>query len=310
MYDLTPFLTTISSISATILAILGGFITSKIIAIKSERNAVVHKLKNIAEELKIHNSEKAQLEKENHQADALEFIKKYRQRLFAGSTISKVYAIEVQPVLQMNTLKEYWDKALIVSKECLELSKLSETTYNIDGVPCQLECKYKNCFFEYEVCKITVGTFVTEDYRSLIPYMKNKEIINKQDALIRMLELQEEQLYAQTSLLGVPFQIIRGLTIFVLFSAFCIIAPLYLTPFATDNIDIVKVVKQVVIIVFSMHLVFIVGYFVDLLRWPDKPKNNYKDKEWQKLILKYAKDNIQNATDKKSAIEEDVNGQE
>ncbi len=37
MCDLTPMLTTISSCSATIVAILGGFISSKLISINTEK---------------------------------------------------------------------------------------------------------------------------------------------------------------------------------------------------------------------------------------------------------------------------------
>ena len=46
-YDLTAVLTTIAAASASIVAILGGFIASKLIAISSERSAVLDHLKQM-----------------------------------------------------------------------------------------------------------------------------------------------------------------------------------------------------------------------------------------------------------------------
>ena len=57
-YDLTAVLTTIAAASASIVAILGGFIASKLIAISSERSAVLDHLKQINKELVFHVSER------------------------------------------------------------------------------------------------------------------------------------------------------------------------------------------------------------------------------------------------------------
>ena len=57
-HDLTTVLTTIAAASASIVAILGGFIASKLIAISSERSAALERLKQINEELAFHVSER------------------------------------------------------------------------------------------------------------------------------------------------------------------------------------------------------------------------------------------------------------
>lgn len=57
-YDLTAVLTTIAAASASIVAILGGFIASKLIAISSERSAALDRLKQVNEELNFRVSER------------------------------------------------------------------------------------------------------------------------------------------------------------------------------------------------------------------------------------------------------------
>lgn len=57
IYDLTPLLTTIAAASASIVAILGGFIASKLISISTERDAVSSKISEV-EQRKIRRSEK------------------------------------------------------------------------------------------------------------------------------------------------------------------------------------------------------------------------------------------------------------
>lgn len=47
VYDLTTVLTTIASASASIVAILGGFIASKLITISSERAAALDRVKKL-----------------------------------------------------------------------------------------------------------------------------------------------------------------------------------------------------------------------------------------------------------------------
>ena len=53
MYDLTTVLTTIAACSASIVAIVGGFIASKLIAINTERDEVNTRISELDEEIEM-----------------------------------------------------------------------------------------------------------------------------------------------------------------------------------------------------------------------------------------------------------------
>ena len=59
MYDLTSILVTISAASASFVAILGGFIASKLLSINGARDAVKEDLENLHNELDFLQSENA-----------------------------------------------------------------------------------------------------------------------------------------------------------------------------------------------------------------------------------------------------------
>ena len=53
IYDLTTLLTTIASISASFVAILGGFIASKLISISENRSSTLDKLRSRDKEISV-----------------------------------------------------------------------------------------------------------------------------------------------------------------------------------------------------------------------------------------------------------------
>ncbi len=73
-YDLTSLLTTISSASASFIAILGGLVASKLLTISSERDAVLTKISELDKEISVKEVQKNTLQKENEDSDALDFI--------------------------------------------------------------------------------------------------------------------------------------------------------------------------------------------------------------------------------------------
>lgn len=62
MYDLTSVLTTIAACSASIVAIIGGFIASRLISINADRDEVNTRLSETEEELSLHQEECAQIQ--------------------------------------------------------------------------------------------------------------------------------------------------------------------------------------------------------------------------------------------------------
>ena len=61
MYDLTTVLTTIAACSASIVAILGGFIASKLITINAERDEVNTRIAELDEEIDFFTEERDML---------------------------------------------------------------------------------------------------------------------------------------------------------------------------------------------------------------------------------------------------------
>ena len=100
-YDLTAVLTTIAAASASIVAILGGFIASKLIAISSERSAVLDHLKQINKELEFHVSERDKIQAENDEDDALDFIRDAIDDLYADNSLENVYLNVDHPGISM-----------------------------------------------------------------------------------------------------------------------------------------------------------------------------------------------------------------
>ena len=83
-YDLTAFLTTVAASSASIVAILGGFIASKLITISGERDALLVKLNSIEEELRYKSAELDNRRKENDICDAISFIPLKSYKLYSN----------------------------------------------------------------------------------------------------------------------------------------------------------------------------------------------------------------------------------
>lgn len=75
MYNLTDTLTTIVACSASIVAILGGFIASKLIAINAERDEVNTRISEIDEEIEFFTKERNLHQAELDEDDALNFVK-------------------------------------------------------------------------------------------------------------------------------------------------------------------------------------------------------------------------------------------
>lgn len=64
MYELTPLLTTVAGCSATIIAIIGGFMVRKLIAMSTERHEISSRLAEMDEEIRYKTGRTAQLDEQ------------------------------------------------------------------------------------------------------------------------------------------------------------------------------------------------------------------------------------------------------
>lgn len=296
-YDLTAVLTTIAAASASIVAILGGFIASKLIAISSERSAALERFKQINEELDFHISERKKIQAENDEDDALDFIRDTIDDLYDGNSLENVYLSVDHPGISIDHLKPYWDRAVTLNEKYREQIDKHDTL-NEDCIPESLLLAVKEDDFGYEVL-LALGKKQKKKIRALererekinnpfgialpdisdyvvdIPavtgngyvYHKNCDAIQEQDSAIALLGLHKKQCNEQIQTLKKPRGMKLGLVIFALFTICCIIAPLIASPFATESYKAFVIVKAVFLGLFGIGLISIFGYLVYLLKW-------------------------------------------
>lgn len=298
-HDLTTVLTTIAAASASIVAILGGFIASKLIAISSERSAALERLKQINEELAFHVSERDKFQAENDEDDALGFIRDAIDDLYNGIPLETVYSNVDHPRVSMETLKPYWDRAVTLKEQFLE--KLNQRdTLTEDYIPESLLLDVKEDDFGYEVLRALgrkqkekiraserasarasspfgftipdINDLVMTDVMADVPvsgysYQKNCDSIQEHKSAIALLNLQKKQCEEQISTLKKPRGMGIGLLIFALFTILCIIIPLGCSPFSTDSYKAFIIAKSVFLGLFVIGLIAIFGYLVYLLKW-------------------------------------------
>lgn len=299
LYDLTTVLTTIAAASASIVAILGGFIASKLIAISGERSAALERLKQINEEMEFHISERDKIQAENDEDDALDFIRAAIDDLWAGNSLENVYSNVDHPNISSECLKPYWDRAEMLKEQFREQVEKKDAL-NDDYIPEKLILAVKEDDFGYEVllalgkklkkriraaerarekASNPFGIVMTDisDYEfntSAISaggyvYRKNYEAIQAQNAAIALLELQKKQCNEQIQVLKKPRGMKSGLVIFALFTVFCIIMPLAFSPFSVNSHRAFIITKIVFLILFSAGLLAIFVYLLYLLKWDE-----------------------------------------
>ncbi|MEE1369168.1 MAG: hypothetical protein UF405_02355 [Acutalibacteraceae bacterium] len=298
-YDLTTVLTTIAAASASIVAILGGFIASKLIAISSERSAAWDRLRQINEELEFHIAERDKIQAKNDESDALDFIQTAIDDLWAGNSLENVYSNVDHPDISIECLKPYWDRAVILKEQFQEQVK-KQGQLNGDYIPTSLIFTVREDNFGYEILR-ALGKKLKKRIRAAerarekasnpfglvtpdigdyefdtssvsgggYAYHKNCEAIQEESAAIALLELQEKQCTEQIQALKKPRGMKSGLVIFALFTVFCIIVPLAFSPFSVNSYLAFIITKIVFLVLFSVGLLAIFSYLTYLLKWDD-----------------------------------------
>lgn len=280
--ELTSLLTTIASASASFVAILGGFIASKLIAVNGERDAVESRLQELKYEIELKQKECASLQEGITADDALDFIRDHASSVANLDELSAVYEEDEQHLLEYDELEPYWDAAIELAKR---FHALCETTneLNDDDIPCELAAEVKGTFFDYEVCK----AIAEEVYPRRLPrfpnmsvnagawYERDKQRIYNLRLEIASLRIHEEQYKEQRNGLKKPKGMKRGLAIFALFSLFNIIQPLILSTVSLTTAKEYNTVRFVSIIFLLIGLIATFWYLAWMLRWkPEKEDAN------------------------------------
>lgn len=287
MHDLTIIFTTIAACSASVVAILGGLIASKLISLNTERDEIQTRLLEISNEIAFHQKEKDCAQTELDEDDALDFIVENIAKVIDESTLDTAYREENRPRIEKDVLRPYWTKAqniLHLLYDDMEQHK-GEEDYpeNDDKIPVTVVQALKGNF-EYDICKEIVqyfnahsggfsnilGSISTHQLprvTSGLWYSKTQERVNNSQYQIDWLAVQQRQLATRKNALKHP----KGMKIgFILFSAFSltnIVLPLILSPFLTKSLIVFNVVKLSAIGLFVVGMTAMLAYLIYLLRW-------------------------------------------
>lgn len=286
MYDLTTILTTIAACSASIVAILGGFIASKLIAINAERDEVNTRISELDEEIEFFTEERDMLQEQLNEDDALDFISENIAYIVNRCSLDDAYKEEERPRLEKEVLQPYWDRAEKTHSQYRAIVKKTIDNYeeNDDGVPVEA-AKVFTQDFEYAVCKKICEHI--EDKSSpfaalrrgldvTIPagrwYADTQEKVISADNKITYLTLQQKQQYTRLKALKKPKGMKLGLALFALFSAANIVYPLSLSPYVTENYKCYLQTKLLTVSLFAVGLSLMMMYLVYLLHWSKRKK--------------------------------------
>lgn len=150
--DYTSFFYSIAGCSATIIAIIGGFIASKLISISSDRDVILDKIKEIDDELGMKTRQHKEIMQKLNDDDAYDFVRDNISMLLDNRSIDVVYKTEEKPRLDYFIMEKYWSRALEIYEEIANLDEDIFIKINSDKVPVVLANKYTNDF-DYNVCK-------------------------------------------------------------------------------------------------------------------------------------------------------------
>lgn len=232
---ISSLLLTIAGASASFVAILGGFIASKLISLNSERDSTQSKLKQLRYE-KLHaTEERNMLRHALDEEDALSYIHNHIEAIADGCSLEDVYEEDELQTIDFKTLLPYWEKAQIYIELFEERLQQDNCQLNSDFIPCDLAEEYNCDIFAYKFLMI-YATLGFSDYIEVHKtisdpewHAKTRQQILSANTKAAVLDIQEQVCQMDLERLQKPSGMKLGLLIFALFSVFNIILPLFLS---------------------------------------------------------------------------------
>ncbi len=285
MYDLTSFLTTISAGSASFVAILGGLIAQKVIDINNERTAVEEEIKELQERKILLEDEIANREDWMEEDNAISFIGRHPKELLQGEDFSKAADLEdMSGYEDLESLDAYWKKAQKVLAQYAE--EVDKPYYNLVKAVqkvitdadiseafitsiCEIIKDHFRAYYHNDGLTTTSQFIVTPAALSKIngygvseaTYQQWANEKSKIEVELNAVELQIKQFEDRKRRLNVPKEMKKGFWIFGLFIACCVLLPLVLTPFVTENYLGFMVVKIIGLLVFGVGLFSVLNLY-------------------------------------------------
>lgn len=290
--SLTTMLTTISTASASFVAILGGFVASKLLSVNGEREAVARQITDLTAQIDQKQSRKEYYRYRVNEHDAISFIVEHINELNDSSCLLDIYDFDDPPEISIEDLQPFWDKALAFKESIVARGGASETGHE-DETPLSIADQIKDDSFLKELSSSLIQKVQEENQRKSwmehspyqlpppsIPYIPLKwyndcwDKINGLSWEIEQLELQKKLLKQRESELYTPQGIKLGLWVFALFSVFNIVLPLTQCNVVFQNRWCYYAVMLFFLGTFMLGLAATFIYLVTMLKWHPRIKDS------------------------------------
>lgn len=281
--DLSLF-STISSASASFVAIIGGLIASKLITINGERESIEARILELDELIEMKSKEEASIGQQLDEDDALDYITDHIDDIADKTSLADVYETDKPQRLEFEILEEYWNIAIGLYEK-FQKANIDGCEVNDDDIPIELATEFAEDDFMYSLCEkfakmesgaawiltksLSVTAAHTDWYNG-----KRKE----QNAILReldVLKLQKEQAVRQKNALVKPPHMKLGLIIFAGIIVFCILLPLLFMKLIPHYPNIQSCAETTCLIFATIGLLSTIFYMGRLLQW----KHNKTDKK-------------------------------
>lgn len=300
MFDLTSLLTTIAGSSATLAAIIGGFIVSKLIALNTERAEIKIRIQEVDEEIAFRDKKIIEMRQSVVEDDAIDFITEHVDELIDEISLDAVYSkIERRPELGKEELDQYWNRARDVIRKLREFIVKNGYHPNDDSIPSGFAVALPD--FEYQICESVMDAMkkrlkssspktsyggildmASLDFGFSMPrikgywYQKTKDDMHVNLGHLEWLQVQKRQLETRQKALKQSKGIMSGLLVFLIVVLVGVLAPLTAVPLVVDDYQTMLKAKWLYVTLFLVTLSIVFWYFIDLVRWKDSTANKMK----------------------------------
>lgn len=283
VYDFTTQLSTIASCSGTFIAIIGGLVANKVIALSTEKKSAQNRIKQIDDEYKKCEKRIKELSEWLDDYDAEEYVGENLDSLLELKELSEVYIDTPDNSMGYDDLLPYWNKSLTAVKLLKDSVQDVSVWGNLDtnGVPKVIIDKLDK--FQYSICsqfhianeygelKVYRPTFAVTTSAMLVErYNQNASDLEKYTDRMAVL-LTEQMLLTPKAEMLVDTSTKKGMLIFGITALLNVILPVIFMLFnPTNSLCWYNTERIISVILFIIGMITMCSYIYSL--FPKKEK--------------------------------------
>jgi len=254
--DLNGLISTITTSTAALVAIIGGFLVSRVISLSSEQNGIKRRIREINNDLVANREMKDNAEKFLFEDDLNDFFTEENiKRMIEGKSLETIIEEDDYYYLTQEELEPYFKQMKEIVNEIFELNNSTDKYYEKfnEFMKDFTDFKYPDRMNWYEkvfdainaIVEESQGPFAHIKFKPLVnpnydPHMEYKDTKKERERLksvIRSLELQKEEQMKILNDYGKPKWVWTGLFVLIYACIVGIIYPSTLLPYPKDIYD-------------------------------------------------------------------------